>query len=174
MVAIWNPEIFQGKNKKKNYFEGWYFKSVSADEETAYALIPGLSLSKDQEKSHAFIMLMDARNQKLYHFKYPLAEFSATKNKFEIKIAENIFSLEHIHLNINNGEVNIQADLKFKNIIPWPVTLFSPGAMGWYRFIPFMECYHGVLSFDHIIHGFIEIDGNRKNLTDGKGYTEKD
>ena len=53
----------------------------------------------------------------------------------------------------------INAQLKFENIIPWPVKLLSPGVMGWYAFIPLMECYHGVLSFNHTIDGYVEIDG---------------
>ena len=31
----------------------------------------------------------------------------------------------------------------------WPVKVTSPGAMGPYAFVPFMECYHGVVSMDH-------------------------
>ena len=32
---IWKPEVFQGRGKKKDYFEGWYFKSVSQDEKNS-------------------------------------------------------------------------------------------------------------------------------------------
>ncbi len=44
MSNLWKPEVFQGKGNKKNYFEGWYFKSVSKDENTAYAVITGISV----------------------------------------------------------------------------------------------------------------------------------
>jgi len=173
MTVIWKPALFQGRNKKKNYFEGWYFKSVSADEESAYAIIAGLSITSDIT-SHAFVMIMDSRKQKLYYAEYPLNEFWANDEKFEIKIGKNIFSLDTIHLDTHTDNQDITADLTFKNIIQWPVTRSSPGAMGWYRFIPFMECYHGVLSFDHSIHGYIEINGKKIDLTNGKGYIEKD
>jgi hypothetical protein len=46
--------------------------------------------------------------------------------------------------------------------------------MGIYAFIPFMECYHGVLSFNHSINGYLEINGEKKDFTGGKGYIEKD
>jgi hypothetical protein len=46
--------------------------------------------------------------------------------------------------------------------------------MGWYAFVPYMECYHGVLSFDHNIEGSLETDGSRYDFTGGKGYIEKD
>ncbi len=171
---IWNPGVFQGKINKKEYFEGWYFKSVSNDEKTAIAIISGLSISNDLKKSNAFIMVMDAHNQKLYHFEYPINEFWADKKKFEIKIGKNIFSQNTIHLDIDKEDEKIKGDLNFKNIIPWPVTLLSPGVMGWYRFIPLMECYHAVLSFDHTITGYLEINNKKIDFNNGRGYMEKD
>lgn len=174
MLKIWNPEIFQGRNKKKEYFEGWYFKSVSKDEKTAYAIIVGLSLTKISDNSHAFIMLMDARNQELHYFSYPLTSFWANKNKFEIKIGNSFFSINQIKLDITEGKISIKANLKFENIIPWPVTRFSPGAMGFFAFIPFLECYHGVLSFNNAIKGYVTINNSEIDFTGGKGYIEKD
>lgn len=50
----------------------------------------------------------------------------------------------------------------------------SPGVMGPFRFAPFMECYHGVLSLDHSVDGTLEVDGERISYEGGRGYTEKD
>ncbi|MGB9937983.1 MAG: tocopherol cyclase family protein [Methanobacterium sp.] len=174
MFNTWKPEVFQGRGKKRDYFEGWYFKSIDGNEKIAYSIIPGISLSRDSDKSHAFIMLLDARNHKMYYFKYPVSDFWADKSKFEIKIHKNLFSLQKIKLDINEPQNEVKADLEFGNIIPWPVKLLSPGVMGPYAFIPKMECYHGVLSFDHQINGFVEINGDKKDFNGGKGYMEKD
>ena len=174
MAKIWKPEVFQGRGKKKDYFEGWYFKSVSKYEQNAYAIIAGVSISKDLNKSHAFIMLMDAHNQVLHYFEYPLTSFWANKEKFEIKIGKSFFSLKKIILDIDDGETVIRAQMEFKNIVSWPVKRFSPGVMGIFAFIPFLECYHGVLSFDHSINGYVEINNEKKDFTGGKGYIEKD
>ena len=38
------PILFQGNLKKKNYFEGWYYKQVSKDEKEVISFIPGISL----------------------------------------------------------------------------------------------------------------------------------
>ncbi len=46
--------------------------------------------------------------------------------------------------------------------------------MGWYAFVPLMECYHGVLSLDHAIDGALSIDGQPVDFTGGRGYIEKD
>ena len=141
MANLWKPEAFQGVGKKENYFEGWYFKSVDRTEQTAYAVIPGVSISKDPSKSHAFIMLVDARNQKMYYFKYACRDFWVNEKKFEMKIGKSYFSLDRLQLDMDDGVNKISAELKFKNIYPWPVTLFSPGTMGWYAFVPMMECF---------------------------------
>ncbi|KKH87574.1 hypothetical protein DU79_19620 [Methanosarcina mazei] len=57
MFDIWKPEIFHGRRKEKNFFEGWYFKVVDHSEKNACAVIPGVSITGDPSKSHAFVML---------------------------------------------------------------------------------------------------------------------
>jgi hypothetical protein len=46
--------------------------------------------------------------------------------------------------------------------------------MGWYAYVPFMECYHGVLSFDHALTGSLTIDEQSVDYGGGRGYIEKD
>ncbi|MBP9827025.1 hypothetical protein KBC99_00930 [Candidatus Saccharibacteria bacterium] len=174
MTRLYHPEQFQGRGKKHTYFEGWYYKLVSSSESSAYAIIPGVSLSRDKNKSHAFIMVVDARHHKMHYAQYPINEFWASKKDFVITIGPNQFSRERLELNIDNDKSKISANLQFKNIFPWPVNWYSPGTMGPYAFIPWMECYHATLSFDHRISGKMTINQRTVNLTDGKGYLEKD
>ena len=60
------------------------------------------------------------------------------------------------------------------NPVPWPNHWYSPGIMGPYTFLPFMECYHGIVSMDHGIDGQIEVDGETLDFGNGRGYIEKD
>lgn len=46
--------------------------------------------------------------------------------------------------------------------------------MGWYAWVPRMECYHGVLSFDHFLQGALTLNGKPMNFDGGRGYIEKD
>jgi hypothetical protein len=46
--------------------------------------------------------------------------------------------------------------------------------MGWYALVPFMECYHGVVSLDHALEGLLALDGAPVDFHGGRGYTEKD
>ena len=57
---------------------------------------------------------------------------------------------------------------------PWPVTLRSPGIMGWYGWVPVMECYHGLVSFGHELSGSLALDGAELDFDGGLGYIEKD
>ena len=46
--------------------------------------------------------------------------------------------------------------------------------MGWYYKVPFMECYHGVVSLNHDLKGSLTLNNNHYDFDDGKGYIEKD
>lgn len=174
MLDTWKPGIFHGRRKKKDFFEGWYFKMVDRSEKNAYAIIPGVSIARDPLKSHAFVMFMDARAQRMRYFRYPLDDLKASDKKFELSIGRSSFSIDEMRLNLEQKGDLITARISFKDTYPWPVKLLSPGVMGWYAFVPGMECYHGILSMDHAIEGFIEADSIRTDLTGGRGYIEKD
>jgi tocopherol cyclase len=171
---LYRPEIFQGRNKKINYFEGWYFKLVDKKADNIYAVIPGISISKEKSGSHAFIQILDGRSAASNNFRFDFSDFSYSTEKFEIRIGNNFFSLNNIDININNGSKIIKANLSFHDLAFWPKILISPGAMGWYSFIPFMECYHAVLSMDHIIEGSANFGGKDIDFSQGRGYIEKD
>ena len=46
--------------------------------------------------------------------------------------------------------------------------------MGWYAWVPGMECYHGVVSLNHTIQGTQRINQRAVRFDDGLGYNEKD
>jgi len=167
----WNSEIYQGVNKTTNYFEGWYFKIVDKETLNSFSIIPSVSFGKNQDESKASIQILDGKNSNSYNFDFSIKDFYFSKNAFEIKIGENYFSQNKLSINISN---TIKAKLSFNDLTPWPIALLSPGAMGWFAFLPFMECYHGVVSLTHKIQGFLEINGKKIDFTGGKGYIEKD
>ena len=37
-----------------------------------------------------------------------------------------------------------------------------------------MECYHGIVSMDHTVNGLIEINNEKIDFSEGRGYIEKD
>ena len=118
----------------------------------------------------AFIQILDGKNLKTNFIKFPFDQFSSDHKRFIVDIANNQFSLEHIKLNLTEA----QGEITFEDQVPWPSTFLSPGIMGPFTFVPFMECYHGILSMDHKLSGSISIDGRSINFDGGRGYIEKD
>jgi len=169
---ILHPEIFQGSLKSKDYFEGWYFKHVSADLEHAVAFIPGISLSN--EDPHAFIQFIDGIGRKSAYFRYDLDSFESETKSFRVKIGNSDFSENKIHLKLNNEEFNIEGTLEYSGNIRLKKSFLMPGIMGWYTYVPKMECNHGVVSINHTITGEVSVNGTVNDFTGGAGYIEKD
>lgn len=171
-MKVFNPLQFQGNTNKSHYFEGWYYKNVSANLNEVYSFIPGISLTKNNK--HAFIQIINGISGETWNVDYPLETFRAFKNPFKICIGDSCFSANGFDLKIQDEKINIYGKIEFSNRIKYPSTLFSPGIMGWYSFVPFMECKHGIGSVKHLLHGELVIDGKIIDLNGGKGYIEKD
>ena len=169
-----HPDRYHGFNKKPPYFEGWYYKLVSADEKVRMAIIPGVYLAPDQDKNHCFVQVFDSNAESVRYHRYPYAAFQAGRDSFEIQVGPNTFSRDAISLNIEDEIGRLNGSLRFTDLHPWPVTTFSPGAMGWFAWVPLMECYHGVVSMDHRIDGRIKLDNQVLDFSGGRGYIEKD
>ncbi len=169
---LYNPEVFQGNLKKKHYFEGWYFKQVTKDQSYTFSFIPGISLAENDP--HAFIQIMNGSARTTDYIRYPLDKFSWNKRKLFLKIGPSVFTGNEISLDIQGESLQVTGQINFSNIVKYPKSIFSPGIMGWYSFIPFMECNHGIVSVNHDLQGRISVNRNIIEFDGGKGYIEKD
>lgn len=181
--AIWRPAMYHGHGKKSGFFEGWYFKFVDAREQHVHAIIPGVFLGKDRSTSHAFVQVLDGLSGHSTYHRYPLDQFAASDREFDVRIGPNHFRVDALSIEMEQSpslggivdpDRTLRGELKFDGLTPWPVTAFSPGIMGPYAFAPFMECYHGVLGFDHAVRGSLLMNGETVNFDNGRGYIEKD
>lgn len=166
-----NPAYFKGTKKHRRYFEGWYYKCISADRKHAIALIPGMAAAPDGSK-HAFIQAINAVNGKTWYFEFPYDEFSSSLNHLEINIGRNHF--DDTSLKVDTGDGMLNGELTFTKIKAYPVSNFKPGIMGPFAFIPFMECYHAIVHLSHVLHGSITLDDEIMDFEGGAGYIEKD
>ncbi|WP_371804844.1 tocopherol cyclase family protein [Candidatus Lokiarchaeum ossiferum] len=169
-----NPSMFQGNLKKKQYFEGWYYKIVDESTQTIFAIIPGIALSKQTHDSHAFIQILNGSTAKYHYLSFPISEFKARKDKFDIAIGNNHFSQDFIKIDVKSQEIQVKGQLNFVNLRTLPYQRFLPGIMGIFSYLPNMECYHGIVSMNHRISGNLTINQNQVSFSDGKGYIEKD
>jgi len=161
--------MYHGWGRTRRYFEGWYFKLVSADETTALAVIPGISMDA-QGKRHAFVQVMDGKACTATYHRFDASDFQPSARRFEVQLGPNFFSAEKIALDLPG----LSGEIQFHNPTPWPKMFGAPGIMGWYSFVPFMECFHGVVSLHHGLEGTLRLGDRPVDLSGGRGYIEKD
>jgi hypothetical protein len=151
-------------------FEGWYVKIVSADLSQRWAVIPGIfrGLQGDDE---AFVQVLDGRTGRSWYHRFAPEEFRAAPDRLDVSVGPNRFTANSIELELDQlrGRLQITSPLD-----PWPVRPWSPGVMGWYAWMPSMECYHGVVSFGHSLAGTLEVEGTEVDFGGAHGYIEKD
>lgn len=169
LQALFHPEQYHGWGKTKRYFEGWYYKIINASEDKAFAIIPGIAMDEKGEKQ-AFIQVLDGKKLTAEYFKFDAIEFKIKSGKIELELEDNLFTQERVQLNLPG----FKGELKFEDQVPWPNKWYSPGIMGPFAFVPFMECYHGILSMDHKIEGKLKIYDEEVSFNGGRGYMEKD
>ncbi len=167
--ALFNSEVYHGWGKEKSYFEGWYYKLVSKDEQHIFAIIPGVAMDNKGSKQ-AFVQVLDGKTNKAHYIKYMFEEFMAQPNSFDVKVENNSFTLGSVALDskIIKGKVHMTEHT------PWSNEWYSPGIMGPFSFVPFMQCYHGILSMNHSLNGSLVYEGKEISFDGGKGYMEKD
>ena len=168
-----NPAFFQGSKRKRRYFEGWYFKCISADRKHAIAFIPGMAVDANGKK-HAFIQLIDAVAGKTWYFHFPYDDFKSRTDDFSIQIGPNRFDSQGLTIDIDQPDGRVKGQLQFSGAHLFPYHWYNPGIMGPFSFFPWMECYHAIIHLDHQIQGVIELNGEILDLTGGAGYIEKD
>jgi tocopherol cyclase len=170
---IWRPAVYQGGSRRRRYFEGWYLKMVDAAGAHPLALIPGVSFSENGSVSQAFVQLVRPGGASRY-FAFGSDDFSFDRSVFSIALGANTFGTRGLTVDLRDELGGVRGEVRFGDWTPWPVTWLSPGVMGPFRFVPRMECYHGVLSMDHSLSGSLEVDGTRLDFDGGRGYVEKD
>ncbi len=132
--SIWRPEVFHLQHmvgRGSPCFEGWYFKLVDAQGLQPYAIIPGIFLGED---AHAFIQVLDGRAGTSEYHRFPISDFQADKNSFDVRIGRSHFTRSAIKLDISVGDTSsdqsLQGEIQFDKWNGWPITLTSPRGHG--------------------------------------------
>ncbi|MEL7161871.1 MAG: tocopherol cyclase family protein [Bacteroidota bacterium] len=167
--AVLDPPRFQGWGRRRRYFEGWYFKVVVPEQDLAYAFIPGISYDAHGE-GHAFLQVLDGVAATSAYHRYPPHDFNPSETAFLLRLDKHLFASDRLVVDLPD----LQFDLQFSNLHPWQKRPLAPGIMGWYGFVPRMQCYHGLVSYHHQLSGSITVNGRRYDAAGGVGYTEKD
>lgn len=173
LFLIKNPELFQGEKYIKtsdNYFEGWYFKNTNNN--NGISFIPGININGKERKAFIQVITMNSS----YFVNYNIDDFEFSFTPFYIKIGNNFFSKDSIHIHIKDNAQNliVLGDIKYSNSKNIGTNFLYPNIMGPFSYIPFMECNHAILNMKARANGLININNNEIRFDDGIGYIEKD
>lgn len=141
----------------RQYFKGYYFKCSIGDETIAF--IPALH-------GNSASLQIITRTQ-TYFIPYPEIVFG--KGGLKIKIGNSYFSEKGIYLDVDTKECQIYGKLKFGKVQRLKYNIMGP-----FRYLPFMQCKHSVVSMQHRIAGKITVNGKTYHTSDGVGYIEGD
>ena len=147
----------------RNYFCGWYFKCQS--NEHTLAVIPAFHISKNN-RSCSIQIITDTN---AWHVDYPCEEFSRQKSRFDISIKDNHFSSKGISLFINTTSLLVSGTLSFGEFTPIRYDIMGP-----FRYVPFMECQHSIVSMKNTVNGSLNINGKAYSFDNAVGYIEGD
>jgi hypothetical protein len=185
LQRVMHPEWYHGHRRKPPFFEGWYYKLVSADAQQRYAIIPGIFKSYNPQRNHAFVQILNGVTGQVVYHRFPADAFDAAQDRFEVTIGASRFTQTSISLQLNSPEQTLSGEVHFEGVQPWPVSLVSPGIMGLFGWLPgdrslAWECNHGVLGLDHGLRGTFVVGrppragGTVIDWAGGRGYIEKD
>ncbi|MFM8239168.1 MAG: tocopherol cyclase family protein [Actinomycetota bacterium] len=171
--GIRHPEAFHGTGLDGGFFEGWYVKVADSQQIARWAFIPGVFRGHDGTTTtdEAFLQVLDGATGESAYYRYDAQDFTAATDRFDVWVGPHHFSSDGLSVRLPH----LQGDIEFTTPMdPWPVTWRRPGIMGWYAWVPMMECYHGVVSFGHDLRGVLTVNGQRQDFDGGRGYIEKD
>lgn len=169
-----NPDLYHGK-VPWNRFEGWYYKFSFTD--SSFAFIPGIFHGDSGMEAHAFIQVLDGSSKIYDYIKFPAEDFKAESNPFRITIRDNVFSFSEVNVDLHGKSGRIMASFSLDERILWNNYGKSHRSMGFYNFLPAMECYSQVCAMHISVSGTAVINERIINCTDsalcGYGYIEK-
>ncbi len=178
------PDRYHGTSQMRRFFEGWYFKMVTRDGSRAVALIPGVFWGDHEGEHHSFLQVLDGKNATYDYIKDRASAFSFSAKPFSIRVKDSQFSLDLVEPRVSRksapqdprGErpsTNLTGLVEFSDQVRWQDRWYSPGSMGVYNFIPYMQCYSQVCVVDAALRGGLNLNGEIIDFTGGRGYVEK-
>ena len=151
---------FHGNGKRRSYFEGWYFKQQN--EEDTVAFIPAFHVNASGQASASLQVIT---NEGSCYVGFPKQAFHASQKQLLLHLGDCVFSSNGCDLNIDEKECTLHGALRFGAFTPPAYDIMGP-----FRFVPFMQCRHSILSLHHQVDGRLTINGKNIHIQNGSGF----
>lgn len=151
--------------KRGPYFEGWYLKHQT-EAGSALALIPALHIDRAGRRSASLQIITDDQT---WFLEYPSTAFRASEQAFRVQLGQSLFCGQGLRLHVEGKGLSLHGILCYGAF-----TSLGSHIMGPFRFLPGMECSHGVISMGHSLEGILALNGKRVDFSGGRGYIETD
>ena len=158
-------KYYHGAGRRGPYFEGWYLKCQTRDGR-ALALIPAVHQDRTGRRSASLQVLAE---DGAWWLEYPESALQASGELFQIWLDGSLFNRKGIWLNVEGRGLSLHGALQCG-----PFTPLKSDIMGPFRFLPGMECSHGVISMGHALEGTLTLNGAVLDFAGGTGYVETD
>ena len=145
-------------------FGGYYFKSQSG--EKTLAVIAAFHQSSAGSGGFSVQLISDSG---VWSAGYHKGVYSCSRKSFRIEFGDCVFTEHGIRLDIRRKGLDVRGVLNFKGLTPIKYDIMGP-----FKYVPFMECRHTVVSMRHRVDGIVVINGERFEFDNAAGYIEGD
>ena len=146
-----------------NTFCGWYFRCQSEDR--IVALIPAAHTAKG-DCTGSLQIISDAGSLLV---PFSRENVRASREHPRAVLGKNVFRESGIWLNTHTDQLSVSGELRFGPLSPIRYDIMGP-----FRYVPFMECRHSVVSMRHTVNGSLCVNGTNYSFTNAAGYIEGD
>ena len=157
-------QYFHGAKQKGPYFEGWYLKHQSPSGRSL-ALIPAFHAGPEGRSASLQVLTEEGS----WWVEYPEDQFQASSRRFQVRLGSSQFGSQGLRADIRQEGLSLRGSLRYG-----PFTPLQSDIMGPFRFLPAMQCAHGVYSMGHRLEGTLVLNGEVLDFTGGTGYVETD
>lgn len=145
----------------RDYFCGWYLRCQNQHQ--TIAVIPAYHITNGKKTCSVQVITDDDS----WNVAFPYSEFRMQGSG--VDIGSNHFGREGVSLDLHTPELTATGSLSFGPLAPIQYDIMGP-----FKFAPFMECRHSVLSMKHTVNGTLQINGETYAFENGIGYIEGD
>lgn len=164
MLARYIPSNLRGFMNRPSYFEGWFQKIYAVEHRASVLIIYGYATQNPPERFGFIQILLPNERPLLYYF--PKHEVDLDLTNHVVRMGNNLLSTQEITIASEVLQMNLRLSVKH------PVQSLK-NTMGYTYYIPNLPCYHAVVNPAHWVSGDIQFNGNSIELTNERGYLEK-